>query len=161
MAAAYAVDLLFPSLCATSSGYLPGGYVSITPQLIAMSTVRTVTLLKVAKKLRSVGNRERTPPVTAERTTVRQWILRCTVAMNHPDDDLPARDLTASDGGREYAALPSRRSVSRTVGLEARPELRDRETYYAQLRYAVHVQSRGIPGVTPVAWSPHLPDTWT
>jgi hypothetical protein len=76
--------------------------------------------------------------------------------MNHPDDDLPARD------GSEYAALPSRRSISRTVGLEARPELRDRATYYAQLRYAVHCQSRGsIPGVTPVTWTPHLPDTWT
>jgi hypothetical protein len=82
--------------------------------------------------------------------------------MNHNDDDLPARDHTASNGGYEYAALPSRRSVSRTVGLEARPELRDRETYYTQLRYAVHCQSRaGIPGVTPVTWSPHLPDTWT
>ena len=78
--------------------------------------------------------------------------------MNHPDDDLPARDQTARHGGYEYAALPSRRSVSRTVGLEARPELRDRETYYAQLRYAVHCQSRGV---TPLTWSPHLPDTWT
>jgi hypothetical protein len=80
------------------------------------------------------------------------------VAMNHPDD-LPARDLTASYGGSEYAALPSRRSATRAVALEARPELRDRETYYAQLRYAVHCQSRGasgygLPGVT-------LPDTWT
>jgi len=82
--------------------------------------------------------------------------------MNHPDDDLPSRDRAGSDGGCEYAALPSRRSVSRSVGLEARPELRDRETYYTQLRYAVHRQSRGtIPGVTPLAWSPHLPDTWT
>jgi hypothetical protein len=78
--------------------------------------------------------------------------------MNHPDDDLPGRDVTASDGGYEYAALPSRRSVSRSVGLEARPELRDRETYYAQLRYAVHCQARGV---RPLTWSPHLPDTWT
>jgi hypothetical protein len=28
---------------------------------------------------------------------------------------------------------------------EARPELRDRETYYAELRFAVHCQSRSIP----------------
>jgi hypothetical protein len=27
----------------------------------------------------------------------------------------------------------------------ARPELRDRETYYAELRFAVHCQSRSIP----------------
>jgi hypothetical protein len=30
-------------------------------------------------------------------------------------------------------------------GAEARPELRDRETYYAELRFAVHCQSRSIP----------------
>ena len=65
--------------------------------------------------------------------------------MNHPDGDLPARDVTGNNGGYEYAALPSRRSVSRSVGLEARPELRDRETYYAELRFAVHCQSRSIP----------------
>ena len=29
--------------------------------------------------------------------------------------------------------------------VEARPELRDRETYYAELRFAVHCQSRSIP----------------
>ena len=28
---------------------------------------------------------------------------------------------------------------------EARAELRDRETYYAELRFAVHCQSRSIP----------------
>jgi hypothetical protein len=30
-------------------------------------------------------------------------------------------------------------------GQPARPELRDRETYYAELRFAVHCQSRSIP----------------
>jgi hypothetical protein len=30
-------------------------------------------------------------------------------------------------------------------GQPARPELRDRETYYAELRLAVHCQSRSIP----------------
>ena len=28
---------------------------------------------------------------------------------------------------------------------EARPELRDRQTYYEELRFAVHCQSRSIP----------------
>jgi hypothetical protein len=34
-------------------------------------------------------------------------------------------------------------------GAEARPELRDRETYYAELRFAVHCQSRSIPQSRP------------
>lgn len=73
--------------------------------------------------------------------------------MNHPDDGLPA-----SDGGEGYVQLPSRRgAVSRSIRLEARPELRDRETYYADLRYAVHCQNRSVP----VTWAPHVPDTWT
>lgn len=42
------------------------------------------------------------------------------MAANHPD------------GGRPAPA-------------EARAELRDRETYYAELRFAVHCQSRSIP----------------
>lgn len=72
--------------------------------------------------------------------------------MNHPDDGLPAND------GDEYIPLPSRRgSLSRSVRLEARPELRDRATYYGELRYAVHCQSRSAPGT----WAPHVPDTWT
>jgi hypothetical protein len=74
--------------------------------------------------------------------------------MNHPEDGLPA-----SDGGDEYAPLPSRRGgMSHSIRLEARPELRDRETYYGELRYAVHCQSRSI---TPGTWAPHVPDTWT
>jgi len=77
------------------------------------------------------------------------------VAMNHPDDGLPAHD-----GGDDYAALPSRRgSTTRHVSLEARAELRDRATYYAELRYAVHCQSRVVPASG--TWAPHIPDTWT
>ena len=32
-----------------------------------------------------------------------------------------------------------------TTPTEARAEVRDRETYYAELRFAVHCQSRSIP----------------
>lgn len=74
--------------------------------------------------------------------------------MNYPEDGLPA-----SGNGDEYSPLPSRRSgISRSIRLEARPELRDRETYYGELRYAVHCQSRSI---APGTWAPHMPDTWT
>jgi hypothetical protein len=50
-------------------------------------------------------------------------------------------------GADSGAALPFRetgasRPTSRT---EARAEVRDRETYYAELRFAVHSQSRSIP----------------
>jgi hypothetical protein len=31
------------------------------------------------------------------------------------------------------------------IPIEARAEVRDRETYYAELRFAVHCQSRSIP----------------
>lgn len=73
--------------------------------------------------------------------------------MNHPDDGLPA-----SDGDEVYPELPSRRGqISRTIRLEARPELRDRETYYGELRYAVHCQSRQAPAT----WGQHVRDTWT
>jgi hypothetical protein len=67
--------------------------------------------------------------------------------MNHPDD------------GDEYVPLPSRRrDVSRSIRLEARPELRDRAEYYTALRYAVHCQSRsGLPDLG----APNSPDTWT
>jgi hypothetical protein len=75
--------------------------------------------------------------------------------MNNPDDG-----FSGGNDGSEYAALPSRRgSMSRHVSLEARAEIRDRETYYAELRYAVHCQSRCAP--VPGTWMPHLPDTWT
>ena len=45
---------------------------------------------------------------------------------------LPFREAGA---GRPHPASP----------MEARAEVRDRETYYAELRFAVHCQSRSIP----------------
>ena len=42
--------------------------------------------------------------------------------------------------------LPVREpGVARFSPIEARAEVRDRETYYAELRFAVHCQSRSIP----------------
>jgi hypothetical protein len=63
------------------------------------------------------------------------------VASNYPDEGLPA-----NEGGDYSADLPFRTgSNGRSAHTEARAELRDRETYYAELRFAVHCQSRSIP----------------
>jgi hypothetical protein len=63
------------------------------------------------------------------------------VASKYPGEGQPA-----SDDGDSCAALPLRTGgPERTPSAEARPELRDRETYYAELRFAVHCQSRSIP----------------
>jgi hypothetical protein len=65
----------------------------------------------------------------------------CVVASNYPDEGLPA-----NEGGDYPADLPFRAAGSgRPAPTEARAELRDRETYYAELRFAVHCQSRSIP----------------
>ena len=65
----------------------------------------------------------------------------CVVASNYPDEGLPA-----NEGGDYPADLPFRTGGSgRPAHTEARAELRDRETYYAELRFAVHCQSRSIP----------------
>ena len=50
----------------------------------------------------------------------------------YEEADLPFREAGA---GRTGPATPA----------EARAEVRDRETYYAELRFAVHCQSRSIP----------------
>jgi hypothetical protein len=63
------------------------------------------------------------------------------VASSCPDEGLPA-----NEGGDHRADLPFRSGGnSRPAHTEARAELRDRETYYAELRFAVHCQSRSIP----------------
>ena len=63
------------------------------------------------------------------------------MASNYPDEGLPA-----NEGGDYSADLPFRTGgTSRPAHTEARAELRDRETYYAELRFAVHCQSRSIP----------------
>ena len=63
------------------------------------------------------------------------------MASSCPDEGLPA-----NEGGDHRAGLPSRSGGnSPPAHTEARAELRDRETYYAELRFAVHCQSRSIP----------------
>jgi hypothetical protein len=67
------------------------------------------------------------------------------VASNFPDEG-----LSANEGGDHRADLPSRPGgTGRPAHTEARAEVRDRETYYAELRFAVHCQSRSIPAPRP------------
>jgi hypothetical protein len=53
------------------------------------------------------------------------------------------------EGADSWARLPSRQAGDGRPGsmppTEARAEVRDRETYYTELRFAVHCQSRSIP----------------
>ncbi len=63
------------------------------------------------------------------------------MASNYPDEG-----LSANEDGDFRADLPFRTGgTSHPAHTEARAELRDRETYYAELRFAVHCQSRSIP----------------
>jgi hypothetical protein len=63
------------------------------------------------------------------------------MASKYSDEGQPA-----SSAGHTGAGLPFRiGGTERTPSAEACPELRDRETYYAELRFAVHCQSRSIP----------------
>jgi hypothetical protein len=62
----------------------------------------------------------------------------CVVASNYPDEGRPTGDARG-----DRPPLPYRTAgASRTAPTEARAELRDRETYYAELRHAV--QSRSV-----------------
>ena len=59
---------------------------------------------------------------------------------------IPTRACQADEDGDFRADLPSRLGgTGRPAHTEARAELRDRETYYAELRFAVHCESRSIP----------------
>ena len=78
------------------------------------------------------------------------------MASNYPDEGLPE-----NEGGDFRADLPSRTgSTGHPAHTEARAELRDRETYYAELRFAVHCQSRSIPAPR-VALDNRGPGAWT
>jgi hypothetical protein len=91
------------------------------------------------------------------------------VASNYPDEGLPA-----NEDGDFRADLPFRTGgTDHPAHTEARAELRDRETYYAELRFAVHCQSRSIPapraaldgtGIEGESWDDMIArfgDTWT
>jgi len=58
------------------------------------------------------------------------------------EDEGPSPD----EGADSPDQLPFRKpGAARESPIEARAEVRDRETYYAELRFAVHCQSRSIP----------------
>ncbi|MBV9093046.1 MAG: hypothetical protein JO132_04085 [Streptosporangiaceae bacterium] len=70
----------------------------------------------------------------------------------------PHEGQETGDGGEAAAELRFRSpGASRPAHGEARAELRDRETYYEQLRFAVHCQSRSVP----VPRAAPGGDTWT
>jgi hypothetical protein len=78
------------------------------------------------------------------------------VASNYPEEG-----RSANEGGDEPAKLPFRSGGSdHPAYTEARAEVRDRETYYAELRFAVHCQSRSIPAPR-TAPDDLEPGTWT
>jgi hypothetical protein len=78
------------------------------------------------------------------------------VGSKYPDEGLPE-----NEGGHFRADLPSRPGgTGHPAHTEARAELRDRETYYAELRFAVHCESRSIPAPR-VALDNEGPEAWT
>jgi hypothetical protein len=83
----------------------------------------------------------------------------CIVASSYPEEG-----RSASDDGEGRPELPYRAGGSdHPAHTEARAELRDRETYYAELRFAVHCQSRSTgPIPAPRTVLDDLgADTWT
>jgi hypothetical protein len=87
----------------------------------------------------------------------------CVVASNYPHEGRPA-----SDAEGERSRLPIRTAgTSRPPHTEARAELRDRETYYAELRHAVNGQSRPTDETarddnwTRDEMATRVADTWT
>ena len=94
------------------------------------------------------------------------------MASNYPDEGLPA-----NEDGDFRADLPFRTGgTDHPAHTEARAELRDRETYYAELRFAVHCQSRSnlsfpapraaldATGIEGESWDDMIArfgDTWT
>ncbi len=84
------------------------------------------------------------------------------MASNYPDEG-----QSADDGGDDRARLPFRAGgPDHPAHTEARAEVRDRETYYTELRLAVHCQSRSdsahpsIPAPRAAQDDPGS-DTWT
>jgi hypothetical protein len=78
------------------------------------------------------------------------------VGSKYPNEGLPE-----NEDGDFRADLPSRLGgTGHLAHTEARAELRDRETYYAELRFAVHCESRSIPAPR-VALDIEGPEAWT
>ncbi|MGH3188849.1 MAG: hypothetical protein ACRDPY_10225 [Streptosporangiaceae bacterium] len=82
------------------------------------------------------------------------------MASNSPYEGRPT-----SDAEGERSRLPIRTAgASHPPHTEARAELRDRETYYAELRHAVHRRSRtaeAVPDIAAPADQTARDDNWT
>ena len=84
------------------------------------------------------------------------------MASNYPHEGRPAGDTEG-----ERSRLPIRTAgASRPPHTEARAELRDRETYYAELRNAVHRQNHPDETSRDDNWTrdemaTRTADTWT
>ena len=64
------------------------------------------------------------------------------MASRYEDEGQSPDEGTDSPARLPFRETGAGRSMTPT---EARAEVRDRETYYAELRFAVHCQSRSIP----------------
>jgi len=99
----------------------------------------------VARQLRTVFNQTlpRLRAVLAGGATSQiRVVFEVWVVASKYDDEGRSPD----DGAESYDRLPFRETgADRPAPIEARAEVRDRETYYAELRFAVHCQSRSIP----------------
>ena len=77
----------------------------------------------------------------------------------------PEEGRSANDDGEGRRELPFRAGggAGHSAHTEARAELRDRETYYAELRFAVHCQSRSTGAIPAPRTGPDDlgADTWT
>jgi hypothetical protein len=76
----------------------------------------------------------------------------------------PEEGRSASDDGEGRPELPFRAGGSdHPAHTEARAELRDRETYFAELRFAVHCQSRSADAIPAprIVLDDLGADTWT
>jgi hypothetical protein len=99
----------------------------------------------VAKQLRTVFHRalpRRRAVLAGGATPQIRVVFEVWVVASRYEDEGQSPDEGADSG----AALPFRQpGAGRPAPTEARAEVRDRETCYAELRFAVHGQSRSIP----------------
>jgi hypothetical protein len=99
----------------------------------------------VAKQLRTVFDTDVAPPagrVAGGATSQIAVVFEVWVVASMYEDDGQSPDEGTGFSDR----LPYRETgADRQAPIEARAEVRDRETYYAELRFAVHCQSRSIP----------------
>jgi hypothetical protein len=102
----------------------------------------------VAKQLRTVFNQtlpRRRAVLAGGATSQIRVIFEVWVVASKDEDEGRSPD----EGPDFYDRLPFRETgaghPNPKTPIEARAEVRDRETYYAELRFAVHCQSRSIP----------------